>query len=98
MKFDSEEQAIALANDTPFGLCSSVWTEDSEKAKSLAMQIEAGYTYVNGHGPMAQDNRAPFGGFKDSGIGRNLGIEGVLGFTESHAVSATPGFFDDPKA
>ena len=98
VKFDSEEQAIALANDTPFGLCSSVWTEDSEKAKSLAMQIEAGYTYVNGHGPMAQDNRAPFGGFKDSGIGRNLGIEGVLGFTESHAVSATPGFFDDPKA
>ena len=86
---------IALANDSEFGLCSSVWTEDAERAVGIAKQLEAGYTYLNGHGPMAQDGRGPFGGFKNSGIGRNMGYDGVLAFAEPHSISAPVGFLVD---
>jgi acyl-CoA reductase-like NAD-dependent aldehyde dehydrogenase len=58
----------------------------------VARQLEAGYTYLNGHGPLAQDNRGPFGGFKESGIGRNLGYEGVLEFQEYHSISGPKGW------
>lgn len=92
MKFRTEDEAVAAANDSIFGLCSSVWTEDAERAMRLSRRIEAGYTYINGHGPMAQDGRGPFGGFKHSGIGRNLGYDGVLAFAEPHSVSAPAGF------
>jgi len=92
MKFSSDEQAIAMANDSEFGLCSSVWTPDSERAVRIARKIEAGYTYLNGHGPMAQDGRGPFGGFKLSGIGRNLGYDGVLAFAGAHTISGPEGF------
>ncbi len=92
LKFKTEDEAIAAANDSIFGLCSSVWTEDPDRAMHLSRRIEAGYTYVNGHGPMAQDGRGPFGGFKQSGIGRNLGYDGVLAFAEPHSVSSPAGF------
>ena len=92
MKFSTEDEAITTANDSIFGLCSSIWSQDSERVMRLARRLEAGYTYVNGHGPMAQDGRGPFGGFKQSGIGRNLGYDGVLAFAEPHSVSAPAGF------
>lgn len=92
MNFSTEDEAIALANDSEFGLCSSVWTVDRDRAVSLSRRIEAGYTYINGHGPMAQDGRGPFGGFKSSGIGRNLGYDGVLAFAEPHSISGPAGF------
>ena len=95
MPFDSEAQAIKLANDSRYGLCSSVWTEDREAAVRIARQLEAGYTYLNGHGPLAQDNRGPFGGFKDSGIGRNLGYEGIIEFQEYHSISGPDGWLFD---
>lgn len=94
MKFKTDEEAVALANDSDFGLASSVWTTDQARALEIATQLEAGYTYLNGHGPMAQDGLAPFGGFKNSGIGRNMGYEGVLSFAEPHAISAPVGFLD----
>jgi len=92
MKVSSEDEAVALANDSIFGLCSSVWSTDAERAVRVARRLEAGYTYLNGHGPMAQDGRGPFGGFKQSGIGRNLGYDGVLAFAEPHSISGPGGF------
>ncbi len=89
--FDSEEEAVGLANDSMFGLCSSVWTNDTDRAIRVARRLEAGYTYLNGHGPLAQDNRGPFGGFKHSGIGRNLGYEGIVEFQEYHSISGPAG-------
>ena len=90
--FDDESDAIRQANDTEFGLCSSVWTPDPARAVAIARQLEAGYTYLNGHGPLAQDGRGPFGGFKNSGVGRNLGYEGVLEFQEYQSISGPPGW------
>jgi len=92
MPFRTDAEAIELANNSTFGLCSSVWTNDRERALSVARKLEAGYTYLNAHGPTAQDNRAPFGGFKQSGIGRNLGFEGIMEFLESHSISSAPGW------
>lgn len=93
--FDTEEEAIGLANDSRYGLCSSVWTDDRDNALRVARQLEAGYTYLNGHGPLAQDNRGPFGGFKESGIGRNLGYEGIIEFQEYHSISGPNGWLFD---
>jgi len=90
--FRDEREAIRLANDSEFGLCSSVWSRNRERALRIARQLEAGYTYLNGHGALAQDHRAPFGGFKWSGIGRNLGYEGVLEFQEYHSISGPAGW------
>lgn len=97
MKFKTDKEAIAMANDCDFGLCSSVWTTDAEHAVQIARKLEAGYTYINGHGPMAQDGRGPFGGFKHSGIGRNLGYDGALAFAEPHSISAPAGFLATKK-
>ena len=90
--FDSEDEAVLLANDSRFGLCSSVWTNDKDRAVALGRKLEAGYTYLNAHGPTAQDSRGPFGGFKDSGIGRNLGYEGIIQFQGHHSISSVPGW------
>lgn len=90
--FEDDEDAVRQANDTEYGLCSSVWTADRDRAIGMARQLEAGYTYINGHGPMAQDYRGPFGGMKQSGIGRVLGFEGMSEFMEPHSISAPPGW------
>ncbi len=92
MPFESEDEAVQYANDSEFGLCSSVWTSDRDRAVALARRLEAGYTYLNAHGPVAQDGRGPFGGFKHSGIGRNLGYEGVIQFQGHHSISGPAGW------
>ena len=92
MSYGNDQEALAKANDSNFGLCSSIWTEDPDHAVSLARQLEAGYTYLNAHGPTAQDGRGPFGGFKQSGIGRNLGYEGVIQFQGYHSISSSSGW------
>jgi aldehyde dehydrogenase len=79
--FRTDDEAVALANGTPFGLTSSVWTADSVRGWALADRIDAGVTFVNAHGMAAFDVRAPFGGVKGSGYGREMGKDGLLEFT-----------------
>ena len=89
--YDTEEQAIALANDTWAGLCSSVWSGDDEHAMAVARQLRTGVTFFNNHNATAVDERAPFGGFNQSGVGRELGREGLFGFTETHVMAVPDG-------
>jgi acyl-CoA reductase-like NAD-dependent aldehyde dehydrogenase len=87
LAYDDLDHAIAMVNDSDYGLASSIWTADEDRAVVLARRIQAGSTYINAHGLFAVDPRAPFGGIKQSGIGRELGREGLLSFTETHTIS-----------
>ncbi|GII23051.1 aldehyde dehydrogenase family protein [Planosporangium mesophilum] len=86
LPFDDDNDAIARANDTWSGLCSSVWTQDLDRAAAVAAQLRTGYTFVNSHGAAHLDERAPFGGFNQSGMGREMGIEGIREFMDTHSV------------
>ena len=86
LPFDDVEDAVARANDTWSGLCSSVWTADPETAAAVGARLRTGYTFVNSHGAAVLDERAPFGGFNGSGMGRELGIEGIRDFMDTHSV------------
>lgn len=78
--FQSEEQAVELANGTPFGLSASLWTRDLARAHRVAEQIESGTVWVNCW--LLRDLRTPFGGMKQSGLGREGGDEALRFFTE----------------
>ncbi len=81
--FESEEEAISIANDTPYGLTNYIQTKDPEKVKRVARKLRSGMVDVNGAG-IAVD--APFGGYKHSGIGREAGQEGLTEFLEVKSV------------
>ncbi len=83
MSFESEEEAISIANDTPYGLTNYIQTQDPEKVKRVARKLRSGMVDVNGAG-IAVD--APFGGYKHSGIGREAGQEGLTEFLEVKSV------------
>ena len=83
MPFETEEQAIEIANDTPYGLTNYIQTQDPEKVKRVSRKLRSGMVDVNGAG-IAVD--APFGGFKHSGIGREAGQHGLEEFLEVKAV------------
>ena len=85
MPFDDEEHAIALANDTPYGLTNYIQTEDLEKRRRVARRVRSGMVETNGSG-FAQGS--PFGGYKQSGNGREGGVFGLEEFCEVKAVSA----------
>jgi acyl-CoA reductase-like NAD-dependent aldehyde dehydrogenase len=87
--FDDEEDAIRQANDTWSGLCSSVWSSDPEHVDRVAARLRTGTTFVNAHNAPWLDERAPFGGFNQSGMGREMGVEGILAFTDTHSTSET---------
>lgn len=76
--FVTEDEAIALANDTEFGLTASVWTRDIARGRRIAEQIEAGSVCVNEHLYTHGIGQTPWGGFKNSGRGRTHGLEGLL--------------------
>jgi len=78
------EEAIERANDTPYGLGSSVWTKNVERAYHAAERIQAGTTWVNS--PPIARAEVPFGGFKQSGFGRELGIEGLDHYFETKSI------------
>lgn len=85
--FTSEDEVIVLANDTWSGLCGSVWTSDEEAASRIANQLTCGYVWINDHGAPRLDLRAPFGGMKQSGFGREQGIEGIRAFQDTRAIA-----------
>lgn len=91
MTFKTEEEAIALANDTNYGLAGAVFTSDITRAHRVIKEIRAGITWINCYNPTF--NEAPWGGYKMSGIGRELGIHGLEEYQEVKQVNInlTPG-------
>ncbi|MCW5766846.1 MAG: aldehyde dehydrogenase [Phycisphaeraceae bacterium] len=83
-KFETEEQALALANGTAYGLAASVWTNDAARAHRMGARLDAGVIWVNCW--MVRDLRTPFGGTKASGVGREGGVEALRFFTEPRNV------------
>lgn len=88
IRFKDVDEAIAVANATEFGLGASIWTANIRRAKSLVRSIEAGTVFING--VVASDPRLPFGGIKQSGYGRELGIYGIREFTNIKTVWIGP--------
>jgi aminomuconate-semialdehyde/2-hydroxymuconate-6-semialdehyde dehydrogenase len=82
--FDGEDEAVELANDTPYGLSASVWTENLTRAHRLAERLDAGVVWINCW--LVRDLRTPFGGMKASGLGREGGEEALRFFTEPRNV------------
>jgi acyl-CoA reductase-like NAD-dependent aldehyde dehydrogenase len=87
LPFDTDDEAVHYANDTWAGLGASVWSADHARAGDLATRIAAGYVWINDHGATRLDLRAPFGGVKQSGIGREQGIEGIRAFQDTHSTA-----------
>lgn len=83
MAFDDDTAAVALGNDSPYGLGASIWTRDLGRASILSDRLESGMVFVNGI--VKSDPRLPFGGVKASGFGRELGRHGLLEFTNIQA-------------
>ena len=78
--YDDIGQAVDAANDTTYGLCASVWSNDDALAADVASRLSAGTVFVNAHGLTAVDMYAPMGGWKQSGFGVELGAEGMQAF------------------
>lgn len=80
LNFEEDQEAVMRANATRFGLGASVWSGNRARAEGLARRLEAGTVWINGHGGAAPD--LPFGGFKESGIGRGMGLAGLRSYAE----------------
>ncbi len=83
--FDTEEEALQIANDTEYGLAAGVWTKDLNRALRMVREIKAGIAWVNTYHPTF--NEMPWGGYKQSGIGRELGLYGIEAYLETKQVN-----------
>jgi acyl-CoA reductase-like NAD-dependent aldehyde dehydrogenase len=90
MKYDTVDQAVQIANDSIYGLGGGVWSQDVEKAKAVAKRMRTGTVWINEWHMLSE--RAPFGGYKQSGIGREFGEEGLNAYTEVKTL-----YVDDAK-
>jgi len=86
--FDNEEQMICEVNASPYGLSGSIWTNDLRRALRVARRVESGVLSINSHSSVHVE--APFGGFKQSGIGRDLGMAAMEGYTELKNIYIAP--------
>ncbi len=91
MPFTSVDEAIHIANDTKYGLAAMIWSKDLEKANKVARRLRCGTVWINTYGAFL--NEAPFGGYKQSGFGRELGMAGLLEYTQLKTITIdqTPG-------
>ncbi len=88
MAFDTDEEAVEIANDTPFGLAAGIWTQSMERALGLPRLIQAGTVWVNAYRVVSY--MAPFGGFKESGLGRENGMAAIHEYLETKSVFINP--------
>jgi acyl-CoA reductase-like NAD-dependent aldehyde dehydrogenase len=85
--YDEIDDVIARANQSVYGLSGSIWSRDTNRALDLARKLEAGQVWINSHGPQAINHLAPYGGVKQSGIGRKSGIDGILEYLQSQTIT-----------
>ncbi|MFE2939674.1 succinic semialdehyde dehydrogenase [Streptomyces sp. NPDC059255] len=87
-RFGDEDEAIDLANSTPYGLNASVWTRDARRGRAVAARLRTGTVNINeGYASAYGSVQAPMGGMKESGLGRRHGAEGILKYTEAQTVA-----------
>jgi acyl-CoA reductase-like NAD-dependent aldehyde dehydrogenase len=84
LRYSTIDDVITRANDTTYGLGGTVWTSNPERGLEVAMQIDSGIVWVNQHLAIQPD--VPAGGSKQSGMGQELGVEGLVEFTQNHIV------------
>ena len=87
--YDGDDNAVEIANDSNYGLCGSVWTGDNDRGLGVARQVRTGTYMLNA--PVPIDFSTPFGGYKESGVGREFGPEGLEGFLEMKSIALPAG-------
>jgi aminobutyraldehyde dehydrogenase len=95
VSYEGEREAIEMANGVEYGLTASVWSSNIDRAMRVAREIRAGTVWVNDHGPSVSE--MPYGGFKQSGMGRDLSIHAIEEHTELQHVAITVGGLDDER-
>jgi acyl-CoA reductase-like NAD-dependent aldehyde dehydrogenase len=85
--YEDLDDAVARANRSIYGLSGSVWSRDVNRAVEVARKVEAGQVWINSHGPGAINHLAPYGGVKQSGVGRKSGIEGIREYVQSQTIT-----------
>jgi aldehyde dehydrogenase (NAD+) len=85
--YDNDDDAVRLANDSEYGLGGSVWTRDAERGEAIARRVETGSIGINAY---ANDPTAPFGGIKSSGLGREMGPEGMDAYLWMNSIYLDP--------
>ena len=90
LPFDSEDEALAIANGTRYGLVAGVWTRDGARQLRVARKLRSGQVFINNYGA-GGGVELPFGGVKSSGYGREKGFEALLGFTTLKTIAIRHG-------